>query len=179
MLPFFSFGSASLCTYCGDLPNSKDHVIAKSYQSNRTATDMPGTNGPWCWACRDCNVHLSNRWFDTFKERCEWAQERIAKKVKPIIWHDWELEEMGYSLSSYIRRDSAKRKWTAIRADFYQSRDFYLNIESLTWQIKEANQDTPNEFLVGYFATIIADIYQIYHKSLYINQTNMLRLQTH
>lgn len=76
---------------------------------------------------------------------------------------------MGYALASHIRRDTAKRKWTAMRADFYRSREFYLNIESLTWQIRESNQNQPNEFLAGYFATIIADIHQIYCNSLFIN----------
>ena len=161
-LPTFGFGNPNLCAYCGQLPQSRDHVIPVSYQSDRRRnwTEF----GPWCWACLDCNSALTNRYFDSFKARCEWAQWRIEAKAKPIDWHKWELERLDRNLRSHIQTEMKKREWLRARADFYGSREFYLNLESLVWQIAEVRsmKGVGAKFLCAYFSSLLSDIATIY-----------------
>lgn len=161
-LPHFTFGNRLDCTYCGDPPNCQDHVIAVSYQHGHYKARRE-SNGPMCWACGDCNRALYNRYFDTFKARCEWARWRIEKKVKPIEWHQRELMRLDYTVRSYCEQQMRKSHWLRSRSDWYQSREFYLNLESLVWEtIQLRGGGAGSKFLLGYFASIIEDIQMLY-----------------
>lgn len=162
LLPNFSFGSPSCCTYCGCAATQKDHVIAVSYQSISKKHRFSGT-GPWCWACGNCNRSLSNRYFDSFKDRCEWVQWLYESKAKPIEWHIWELGPLDHNLRSHIRAEMERRKQFRGKADFYGSRDFYLNLESLIWEVSQLrNSGIGAKFLASYFSSILRDISEIY-----------------
>lgn len=164
ILPSFGFGDERDCAYCGDPATQRDHVIAVSYQTiQKRRAKMAVRFGPWCWACSDCNRHLSNRYFDSFKERCEWAHWRLAKKTKPIEWHQWELKNLDYTLRTYIRKQIAKRLWIQQRADWYETRDFYLNLENLIWKLQTMEDTgTGAKLLRSYFSSILTDISRIY-----------------
>lgn len=157
-LPTFHFGSGNSCTYCGEPATSRDHVIAVSYQTIRKGARFEN-NGPWCWSCSQCNSSLSNRYFDTFKDRCEWIHWRHEVQAKPINWHEWELKPIGHTLQSGIREEMQKRRRARCRADFYGSRDFYLNIESLTWEIGSLKgEGLGSKFIAAYFSSMLHDI---------------------
>lgn len=161
-LPSFSFGSPNCCAYCGNKADCRDHVIAVSYQSNSKKHRFSG-NGPWVWSCNDCNENLSNRYFDTFGDRCEWNQWRLTAKVKPVEWHTWELKPMDYNLRSHIRAEMEQRKQWQSRADFYGSREFYLNLESLIWEVAQLRDSLGAKFLRAYFSDMlraVADLYK-------------------
>lgn len=162
-LPVFSFGNAHVCAYCGDKEaTDRDHVVAVSFQHVHKECRYE-CNGPWCWACRDCNRAIKNRYFDSFKDRCEWTHDRLAAKLQPIKWHKWELNELDKDFRGYIERDVHKRKRLWDRADFYQSRDFYLNLESLIWEVSQlSGNGTGSKFLIGFFHSILYDIGNIY-----------------
>lgn len=172
-LPVFKFGTPKYCTYCGDYANEQDHVIAVSYQHNnasvmgaRTRTDRQGrSSGPTCYCCTECNRHLSNRWFDTFKERCEWAKQRLENKVKPILWRNSELEELDYKLRHMVETAIKRRQWQRMRADYYQSRDFFLGLESLVWEVGKLSSETMGgRFMRSYFSSIIYDASQALYR---------------
>ena len=163
-LPVFSFGDSRDCVYCGDPATQRDHIIAVSYQSGQSKKlSRRSAFGPWCWACGDCNSHLSNRYFDSFKERCEWAHWRISRKVKPIEWNEQQLSALDYTLRSYIRKQMAKRLWIQQRCDWYESREFYLNLENLIWEICSLSDTGPgSKFIRSYFSSMLTDISTIY-----------------
>lgn len=151
-LPVFEFGRRGVCTYCGDPGDSRDHVIAVSYQKN--VRKRESECGPWCWACRSCNSKLCNRYFDSFKQRCEWIRDRIEMRVRPIDWSDAQVNSLQWELRDLVRRDVFKRRWMRMRADFYDSREFYLGIECLVWRVRPGF----SEFISGYFESIVRDI---------------------
>lgn len=136
--PVFCFSNRR-CAYCGDPPDHREHVIAISFQTDGRRKRVMKTGGPWCWSCADCNVHLSNSFFQTFRERCEYAQQRLNNLTNPVEWHHWELKNLDYGLREYIERSTAKRKWMRLRSDWYTSREYYLNIEPLLWHYLELN----------------------------------------
>jgi hypothetical protein len=161
-LPVFEFGDRRRCTYCGDPATARDHVIAVSYQQ-QTRTKAFSECGPWTWSCTECNTTLSNRWFDSFDERCRWVSWRLQKRVKPILWTEAQLARLDFKLQNHIRQQTAKAKWSRYRADFYESRDYYLNLESLTWEL--ARRDTVTDarkFLAGYFRQTLIELAGLY-----------------
>lgn len=165
ILPSFHFGSPNFCTYCGDDANQRDHIIAVSYQTLAKKHRFSGT-GPWCWSCGTCNRWLSNRYFDGFKERCEFIHWRLETKAKPLEWTQAQLERIDYTVRSYVKADMEKRQWWRQRADFYQSRDFYLNLESLVWEVAQLHLENSigNKFMAAYFSGILRDIAEILYR---------------
>lgn len=161
-LPVFSFGHCSRCTYCGDPASDREHVIPVSYQAmNRKAAFV--ARGPWTWACRDCNAALWNRGFDTFGARCEWAHWRLNKRLQPIHWTFGELSALDYGLRKHVQHEMAKRKWLFHRADWYQSREYYLNLESLAWEANQRKPDTPGaQFILAYFSDTLRELGELY-----------------
>ncbi len=153
-LPVFTFGNKTTCTYCGDPATSRDHVIAVSSQHVSRQSAFTN-NGPITHACKDCNNSLSNRYFETFKNRCEFIQARLQKKCKPIMWHPWEFNYLDHSLRTHVSNETKKRKWIQFRADFYGSRDFLLNIEDILWFLGKVNRSTDSgKFISLYFYEI-------------------------
>lgn len=117
--------------------------------------------GPTTWSCQHCNSKLNDRVFDTFRDRCEWVRNQLERKAKPVLWHEWEYEKVDYTVRTFVIAEQNKRKWWRFRADFYQSREYYLNLESLQWLVK----DIDNAFLSSFFAPTIAELQQqIYHE---------------
>lgn len=152
-LPFFRIGQGRDCVYCGDPATSQDHVIPIAFQ---TLADRPkGVRrrfGPTADACFDCNSHLSDRVFNSFDARCQFARDRIAKRAKPIHWSEAELNKLDYKLQTYARRSTQLYKWMRSRADWYESADYFRNLEALQWE----RALRTNRFLIGYFAPTIA-----------------------
>jgi hypothetical protein len=134
-MPRLTFGNSSICTYCGEPAEGMDHVIALSYQTFRLRRkhEMIEGYGPMTFACKDCNSHLSNRYFDTFWHRCKFASSRLNSKARPIIWSEGEISVLDPSLAAYIRRANCKHLLFRFRADWFEGRDYLLNIENLEW----------------------------------------------
>lgn len=163
--PVFCF-TGRVCVYCGDVGETHDHIIAVAEQHSvrrRHIKRLNETSGPWAWSCSDCNNHLSSRFFTTFQERHEFANIRLCTKAKPIEWHEWELSDMDYCLRDHIVNSTAKRKWMQFRADWQDSRDFYLNLEPLLWHYLNLQPDLPrHDYLLRYFKTTIEKLKGLY-----------------
>lgn len=161
-LPVFYFGNQSKCTYCGDPADTRDHIIPVSYQQTSRKAAFSGC-GPMTYACRNCNLTLSNRWFDTFKQRCEWMSWRISQKAAPILWSNHQIQKLDHSLRSYVHQKMMRNKWFRFRADFYESREYILNIENLSWEMQRIEADTiAKAFLFAYFSETLNEIAELY-----------------
>jgi hypothetical protein len=158
-IPTFFFGHNSVCTYCGDTPSSIDHIIPFQFQTSEERKGDRARFGPITPACASCNTKIGSRYFDTFDDRCKWIASSIERQAKPIIWSNAELKTIGYTLRTKILADIAKRRWARVRADWYQSRDYFLTIEPLSW-IKEANEGP----LAAFFAPSVEMIRIILYK---------------
>ncbi len=131
-LPYFKFGSPTLCTYCGDIPSGKDHIFAVSSQASTRSKSDKVCYGPTTPACATCNsAILGNKGFDSFWDRCSYVALRLEKRAKPIEWSKDQIGELDYKLRMFVEKEQNKRQWWRWRADWFQSRDFVLNLESL------------------------------------------------
>jgi hypothetical protein len=157
-LPYFKFGTSSACTYCGDTPDGLDHVICIASQTiNKKARNITGF-GPVTYCCSSCNsIILNGRRFGSFMERCEYVSRRLNKKADPVNWSKEQLMELDHGLRTYIERDIQRRLWYRFRSDWFQSRDFFLGLESLQWQ-KSLDPSGP------YFS---AEIYEYFKSSIH------------
>lgn len=104
------------CFYCGDLADSKDHILPQV---------DGGANGETVLSCRDCNVRMGARGALSIDQRLSLLIESLERKfqlTKPIPeWDDEELEELGHSLRSRIKsaihqRQNALERVIHIRA---------------------------------------------------------------
>ena len=164
MLPFFKFGHESVCAYCGEYADTTEHCIAVSYQGTNDNSRTTGF-GPITYACNDCNSSLTNRYFDTFKLKCEWANERLKRKCKAILWSKQELETLDHSLKTHIERQQARSLLTQLRADYYLSRDFCLNLEGLCFEVAQLLPTSDeNRFIKSYFSESVKDIQNCLNK---------------
>lgn len=163
-LPCFMFGSPILCTYCGDPPTDREHVIPVCYQRSHRKQRLE-SNGPLTWACGPCNCKLSDRWFESFDERCRWLRDKLSDKAKAVEWKESELRQLDHGLQGYVRRDRNRRIWQRNRADWYESRDYWLNIENLQWALDGFNPRNPSvKFLADYFRCSLSNVKQAIYR---------------
>lgn len=134
-LPHFRFGSPTVCAYCGDVPCGIDHVMVVASQAFVRKQADRTSYGPTTFSCASCNSQiLGSRGFDSFLSRCEFVSEKLSRKAKPVKWSERELSKLDYHLRVYIEQENAKRLWWRQRQDWFQSRDWLLNLEPLTFQ---------------------------------------------
>lgn len=164
MLPNFTFGNPNLCTYCGDDAQSIDHVIAVAYQKsqNRFNTDKL-KYGPITYCCSSCNSFLGSSFFDSFELRCRYVSGKLNERAFAVLWTEAEIKKLDYSLADYIQREKNKRLWYRFRSDWFQSREFLLNLEELKWQpILDKTSPKYNEQLFNYFQTTLSFLNLLY-----------------
>ena len=127
VLPAYTHVPGRRCVYCGQSAETKDHVPAVT-TAWAFGTDFFKSQGipllvyP---ACRECNATLGafSRWFD-LKSRAAYVYEKYRKKydrfMKQREWEEEELEELDYSLRSYIERSEIIRSWMERRFTFIE-----------------------------------------------------------
>ena len=67
-----------LCTYCGDLANTRDHIIPVSYTHGYRV--FLGTT--WVWCCRECNTLLSNKMLGGIDGKAAYLYETLLRRHK-------------------------------------------------------------------------------------------------
>lgn len=163
-LPSFIFGHSLHCAYCGDPSQSLDHVIPLSYETVERSRDI----GPKVYCCLSCNSVLRNLFFTTFDERCVYIRNRMERRAKAILWTDAEIKTLDHSLQRYVERKRDANRWYRNRADWYESRDYVLNLENLTWQtFLDPYAPSHHEHLHAYFSTTLYQIRELYRTRLY------------
>lgn len=150
-----------ICAYCGDPASTRDHIYPVSQQA--FTRHYNGKYGPWCGSCRDCNAHFADRYFSSFVDRCEWQKWRLNKLAKAIRWKQRDIKGLNYELNALVKASQMKKRWLRYRADWYESRDYYLNLEPLIWKLQEIEPTTEgNCFVLAFFAQTVRDIAEIY-----------------
>jgi len=77
-------------------------------------------------------------------------------KAKPIKWDIAELSKLDYSLRGYITQQNAKRQWFRWRADWFQSREFFTNLELIKFEpCLDPTSPKFNQELFVYFDDIL------------------------
>ncbi len=67
-------------------------------------------------------------------ERCEYVSRMLNKKASPVYWSGAQLAQLDYNLRTYVENENRRRLWYRYRSDWFQSRDFFLNIEGIQWE---------------------------------------------
>lgn len=62
------------------------------------------------------------------------------------------MDQLTGTLRSYVENDSRRRLWIQTRADWYDSTDYWRNLESLEWE--KSVRD--HKELASYFAQTVA-----------------------
>lgn len=136
--PGFVFGDGRQCAYCGDPAQDRDHVFPVSFMTttDRSVHRRLKELGPQTYSCKQCNAWLSNRYFDTFRDRCVAVYDTLINRAgdESAHWEEQELKRLGYGLQSFVRQHQARRAWYLMRADWWLSDDYFLNIESLLYE---------------------------------------------
>lgn len=107
MVPDYLFGCMGICTYCGDISNTLDHVIPVSFFDGRMvrAGSMRG-KGVRTYSCSDCNAVLSNKYFESFRKRCQYVNQAIERRYKTVlnlpVWTPEEFAELGKNIKSRL-----------------------------------------------------------------------------
>lgn len=128
----FKFGSWATCFYCGDLPNSQDHVIPWSMMFS-VEKHKGSDKGPRTPACMTCNSILSSFFFDTLHERCDYVKQYLLKKHAKILktqdWSDEELKELDGKLKNHIIKQVNFKKEITPRVFWQNSKEFVSEFE--------------------------------------------------
>lgn len=107
MVPDYLFGLKGICTYCGDIAQTVDHVIPVSFFDGKIVRSASVKNkGVRTYACSDCNCMLSNKYFESFRERCKYVNQGIERRFKKVlnmpVWTDEEFKELGKNMRSRL-----------------------------------------------------------------------------
>ena len=99
-----TLGEWNRCIYCGELPESRDHVIPFSmFDPGKTSGSKPG---PKVICCKDCNSRLNDRFFGSLTLRAQAAQGCIRRKASKIMrtgnWTKSEIARLDPSLRTFV-----------------------------------------------------------------------------
>lgn len=111
---YLEIGTWKHCLYCGETPDSVDHVIPVAYfaptRRNRKGMHGRGLVAP---ACSECNSLLGDSMFPSLCERVSFVNEKIAFRYRKAlgfpIWEESELEDISPSMANNIRANMRER----------------------------------------------------------------------
>jgi len=94
-----------LCTYCGAMSDTKDHVFPQSMDTRKHSD---------CWvpACRQCNTCLGSKPLLTVADRAAYILDRLYSHELAWAheWDDYELEGLSGGLGRYIASGEVLRR---------------------------------------------------------------------
>lgn len=134
--PPFLVGSWPTCAYCGESSQCRDHVWPVSFitsMDRRISRNLVFQIGPQVLACHRCNTKLSNRFFDTFQERCRFIANWKIKRAAKIsaYWTSPELRQLQGRLQAYVLEKQREKQLLQKQIDWYWSEEFFRNLEGL------------------------------------------------
>lgn len=92
------------CFYCGDLATERDHVAPRPFNSSIRGSNTHDETVP---CCSSCNVLKGTLVRENLSEVVYEMAGRLARKANLnrtyIEWSDEELDEISYSLGTFIR----------------------------------------------------------------------------
>ncbi|HWY33901.1 MAG TPA: hypothetical protein VNX68_04600 [Nitrosopumilaceae archaeon] len=100
----------TICFYCGELGESKDHVPPISYPDHYEETERFLVR-----SCLLCNSLLGNRPYYTFLSRCDYLLLKYRMRFERIlsipIWKDEEINELSGRLKRQVIIGVKKKKY--------------------------------------------------------------------
>ena len=107
----------NLCTYCGEIATTMDHVVPWSWNHSNSRK----RSGEWAHdqdltpACLDCNLRLGSVPLFTIKDRAWDLAEKIRKLLKKATKAQWTLDELNElgtrgSLRGHVERSLLERE---------------------------------------------------------------------
>ena len=100
-------GDLNHCTYCGEKPKHRDHVIPRRALFPGQPFGYADFRGLVTPACVSCNVLLGSLNFPLFLNRCELIQSRytayLEQRKIDRAWSEDQLAELDYSLVQHIK----------------------------------------------------------------------------
>ena len=112
------------CIYCGDLCNSVDHVPSIHSVDRLGTLHFDNLNVVLLAvdSCIECNVVLKDSPAYTVLDRVKLLAKRYKKKYKSDldtpVWSVEEIDELDYSLSSYIEQRMIIKTWIERKLSF-------------------------------------------------------------
>lgn len=106
------------CAYCGDLADTRDHVIPVHY-AHKFKTSSRFHKGDWLVpACLECNVTLGAKIILNVPERAEYLHERYLKKWnKTLKTPYWDDDDISTLTGNFKRRMIAYQN---LQKNYYQ-----------------------------------------------------------
>lgn len=149
----FQFGTWEYCTYCGEIPTARDHVIPFSMLfPGETGGERRGIKTP---ACANCNAVLSSLYFSTFQARVYYVVMRIKSKNKSLLrlpeWKDTELDELSPQLRAFVYRKRRMRQNVIDRLEWHQGVKF---LSIMNEAVNDAKHFHPNNAQLHNFLTL-------------------------
>jgi hypothetical protein len=95
-----------ICTYCGDIADTLDHVIPHSYTRKSAKEKRKYAREHCVPCCRECNSLLGNKLFCTVWARAEYLKKKYEKRYKKILslpdWQVEDMDDMGHNMRQII-----------------------------------------------------------------------------
>lgn len=100
------------CFYCGEIGDSRDHVVPHSLTANRGSKRQ--WSADWVYCCSECNGILGNYLGGSFHDRIMYLHDRFKRKKKLhksfVEWDDEELEDVSAEMRNWILGQQNQRK---------------------------------------------------------------------
>lgn len=144
---YLTIGDPEHCIYCGEHPNSQDHLIPYSMLwPDRTSGCGRGLKA---LACSECNGILGGFYFDTLQLRCDYALRRIIRRgrryFRKSLWTPEEtpeeIAELDHSLQWGALEFNGRLERSLRRQQWQHDWRF---MEMLEEALKHAKQTHPN-----------------------------------
>jgi hypothetical protein len=162
------FGTHGVCTYCGAGSECIDHVVPVSW-FHKTGVRNEGTRykGIRTFSCNNCNKVLGNRYFESFKDRCQWVEDHYRTSYRKIArldpWDESELASLRGKLKKYVKAKESERIEITRRAEWPFSDSYFKNIVDLVDQ-PAVTLSSPKaiDWLYRFFESTIIQIKSLY-----------------
>jgi hypothetical protein len=90
-------------------------------------------------------------------------RDYLNHKAKPVLWSQKQIAGLSWELQQLVRAERCKLLLLRFRADWFESRDFLLNIENLLFtDVFDPRGRRYNSFLHGYFSTTLYRLRELY-----------------
>ena len=156
VIPDYLFGQRGICTYCGDIANSIDHVIAVSYfDESIKRNGTLNSKGVRTYSCRDCNCLLGSKYFETFRERCEYVNKRIEQRFKKVLnlppWSPEEFAKLGKNIKASLGEKLNLKGVVLEKLRWQSTKEFHEYCQEARDYFKTEAQIVSKEWMLEYF----------------------------
>lgn len=100
------------CFYCGEIGDSKDHVVPHSLTAHRGRKRL--WSADWVYCCSECNNLLGNYLGGSFYDRIMYLHDKFKRKKglnKSFVeWDEEDLSDVNKEMRNWIVGQQERRK---------------------------------------------------------------------